>query len=173
MEQELITKAKSGDTAAFGGLVKLYDRRVYLAAYSILRNEEESRDMVQETFIRAFRNMDRFEDGRAFYPWVHRIIRNLCYNRTQNRSYRTAALPENEPAGTIPGPEESCLSEEASREVRAAVDRLPELHREIIILKHFEDCSYKEIAEILGIPQGTVMSRLYNARKALKELLEI
>jgi len=117
--------------------------------------------------------MDRFEDGRAFYPWVHRIIRNLCYNRTQNRSYRTAALPENEPAGTIPGPEESCLSEEASREVRAAVDRLPDLHREIIILKHFEDCSYKEIAEILGIPQGTVMSRLYNARKALKELLEI
>jgi len=173
MEQEWICRARTGDSEAFGRLVRLYDRKAYKAAYWILRNEEESRDIVQEAFIRAFRNLSSFDPGRAFYPWLHRIVRNLCYNRTRNRNYRAVSLPDTEQESTMAGPEEALLAGETSREVREAVDRLPEIHREIILLKHFEDCSYKEIAEILEIPQGTVMSRLYNARKALKELLEI
>ncbi|MBI9102626.1 MAG: sigma-70 family RNA polymerase sigma factor [Spirochaetales bacterium] len=173
MEQELILKARAGDGAAFNGLVRLYDRRIYQAAYSILRNPDESKDMVQETFIRAYRHINNFDPDRPFYPWLYRIVKNLCLNRTTNKGYRTASLPEMEQASAMAGPEESLMREESAREVREAVERLPEKHREIIVLKHFQDCSYKEMSEILDVPEGTVMSRLYHARKALKEALLI
>ena len=154
MEQELILRARAGDGSAFSSLVKLYDRRIYQAAYSILRNPDESKDMVQETFIRAYRHLDNFDPSRPMYPWLHRIVKNLCLNRTSNKGYKTASMPEVEPASAMAGPEESLMRDESAREVRAAVDKLPEKHREIIVLKHFQDCSYREMAEILGVPEG-------------------
>ncbi len=173
MEQELIIRAQAGDEFAFSGLVRLYDRRIYQAAYSYMRNTDESKDMVQEAFLRAYRNFHRFDVSRSFYPWLHRIIKNLCLNRKASKSYQTSGLPEFEPSSGLRGPEEEVLRMESAREIRTAVDNLPEKHREIIYLKHFQECSYQEMAEILDIPGGTVMSRLYNARKALKAVLDL
>ena len=84
-------KAQTGDGEAFNGLVRLYDRRIYQAAYGILRNPDEAKDMVQETFIRAYKHIERFDPDRPFYPWLYRIAKNLCLNRTTNKGYRTVS----------------------------------------------------------------------------------
>lgn len=168
MENILIAKAKMGDDAAFSGLVKMYDRRVYHTAYSYLRNMDEAKDVSQEVFLRLHRGLEGYDTSRPFFPWLYQITKNLCLNRLGSRSYLTESLPEEEPVTALRGPEEETLRNEEAREIRSAVSGLPEKLREVIELKHFQGCSYKEMAEILDVPEGTVMSRLYNARKALR-----
>jgi RNA polymerase sigma-70 factor, ECF subfamily len=172
MEVQLITAAQAGDTDAFSELVRLYSRRVYRLAYSFLHNVDDASDIVQEVFLRAYRSLARFDTSRAFYPWLHRITRNLCINRRSLKANTEGTLPVEEllPAAGY-DPLATTLRNEELEQLRIAVTNLPEMHREIIVLKHFQECSYAEIAEILDVPIGTVMSRLYNARQKLKALL--
>ncbi len=172
MERELILEAKSGSRDAFTNLMKRYDKRVYYAAYSFLHNIEDASDVAQEVLLKVFKKISTFDHDRPLYPWLYRITRNLCINRINRSENKNYSLSEEE---LIPSsartPEAALLRDEESETVRHAVSALPDRHREIIELKHFQDCSYAEISEILNIPIGTVMSRLYNARGKLKESL--
>ncbi|MEW5814308.1 MAG: RNA polymerase sigma factor [Spirochaetota bacterium] len=170
MDAELILKAKSGNRDAFSTLVKSYSKRVYYAAFIFLHNVEDASDIVQEVFLRAYKHLEAFDCSRPLYPWLYRITKNLCLNRLKSRGRSQASLPENlVSSGSTP--ESELFREEEAEKIRRALSRLSENQREIISLKHFENCSYAEIAEILSIPAGTVMSRLYNARLKLKEEL--
>lgn len=172
-ERLLVVRAKAGDREAFSALVCENLTRVYRAAYAVLRNHDDAEDITQETFLRAHRNLGRFDETRPIFPWLYRITRNLCLNRIERVAKRETRLPEFDyVADKAAGPEESAVAAGERERVRDAVSRLPEPHRRIIELSHFQECSYREIADLLEIPIGTVMSRLYNARQRLKSLLE-
>jgi RNA polymerase sigma-70 factor (ECF subfamily) len=168
-----VLRAQSGDRAAFGVLASQYLDRVYRVAYSVVRNHEDAADIAQETLVRAYRTLDRFDPDRPLFPWLYQIARNLGINRIQRVRKREASLPEFDVIEARErGPAESLLHESEAERVRRAIAELPEHHRRIIELCHFDDCSYNEMAEILDIPVGTVMSRLYHARKRLQKVLE-
>lgn len=172
METQLIALAKGGNNDAFRQLVNLYGRRIYYAAYSFLHNVDDAADIVQEVFLRAYKNLSSFDTGRPFYPWLYRIAKNLCINTVKRASRRDTTLPAEELiVSTMPDPAAAALRHEEMEQLREALARLPEKQREIINLKAFQDCSYAEMAQILDIPIGTVMSRLYAARLRLEELL--
>ena len=160
------------ESEAFSAMFRAYDRRIYFTAYRFLGSSEEAADITQDVFLRAWRNFSSYDSTRPVYPWLFRITKNLCINRTRRKSGSEAGLefPELQP-GTE-SVEREVTQRESRKEIREAVLSLPEKFRDIIILKHYDECSYEEIAEILNIPKGTVMSRLFNARKMLKEILE-
>lgn len=144
--------------------------RAYVAAFRILGRRDEARDACQEAAQRALSAADRYDPARPFYPWFHRIVKNCCLDRIARRKAagaREAAL-EVEPAAPGPTAEASMLMDERARAVTAAIAELPEELRAVIELRHFQDASYAEMAEILEIPTGTVMSRLFRARNALR-----
>ena len=150
-------------------------QRGYVAAYRLLGNPDESRDACQEAAARALSAKDRYDPRRPFYPWFYRILRNHCIDRLKHRK-RVVTTP-NEPARPEPSAgersaESLALQGERARAVSRAVAALPDDLREIIELRHFQDATYEEIAAILGCPSGTVMSRLYRARKALRAKLQ-
>lgn len=172
-DDHLIVRAQHGDRDAFALIVRRYLERVYRAAYAILRDHEDASDVAQDTFVRAYRSVRRFEVGRPIFPWLYRIARNLALNRIERVRGREQRLPDFDAlVATGPGPEEALLADDEAARVRAAVALLPHQHRQIIELNHFQECSYKEIAAILEIPIGTVMSRLYHARRRLREILD-
>ena len=172
MEQEIIIKAQNGSAEAFGLLVNAYSKRIYRAAYGFLRNMDDATDIVQEVFLRAFKNLASFDPKRPMYPWLYRIARNLCLNKIQHKEYGNSGLPDWELRGPAKTPEEITMRNHDEEHLYHSIRRLSNPYREIIQLKHFQECSYQEIADILDIPIGTVMSRLYNARKKLREILE-
>ncbi|MBI9107256.1 MAG: sigma-70 family RNA polymerase sigma factor [Spirochaetales bacterium] len=158
---------------AFSEMFRTYDRRIYLTALRFLGNRDEAADIRQEVFFRAWKHLGSLDSSRPVFPWLFRITRNLCINRLRRKSGSEAGLefPELQPGTeSVEGEVIRC---ESRLEVKAAVMTLPDNFREIIILKHYDECSYDEMAEILGIPKGTVMSRLFNARKLLKQKLEV
>jgi RNA polymerase sigma-70 factor (ECF subfamily) len=185
-ERSCLERARQGDRDAFGEIVEAYRERLFLAALALLRNHEDARDMSQEAFVRAFRNLQRFDTQRPFYPWIHRILRNLCLDHQQkygpHRQVSLEAITE-ETHGTIESElvsgqgdqgdvRDSIQRAQVAKLIRGAIDELKPEFREILILKHLEEMPYKDIAETLDIPMGTVMSRLFHARKALKSKLE-
>ena len=168
----MIHAAKAGSSQAFSALVGGYLPRLYAVAYSFLRNVEDASDICQETLIRVHRSFSRFDENRAFFPWVYRILKNLCLNQVQKktrRPYETETMDRL--VSHYKAPEEILLEKEESERLHDALSRLPEKHREILVLKEWGGASYKELADALGIPEGTVMSRLYNARKSLKKVM--
>lgn len=160
------------DRDAFISIFRAYDRRVYAAACRMVFNREDAADITQEVFYRAWRNFKNFDASRPVFPWLYRITKNLCINKSKKKSGSESSLEFPDLCRGRDSVEESAVRDESRREIYRAVMSLPPQHREIIILKHFDECSYEEIADILDIPKGTVMSRLYNARKLLKSKLE-
>ena len=163
-----IERCQAGDRHAFGSLVARYQAEAIGHAAAILGDREEALDAVQEAFVRAFKAIGRFAPGLAFYPWLYTILRNHCYTVLRRRSGRRhVALPRD---GLLaPAPDES-----AARETDLLERALAELaaeDRELITLKHLDGLRYEQLAERLGIPSGTVMSRLHHARKRLRETI--
>ena len=172
MEKQLVLSARAGNKKAFAQLMKAYYPRIFRAAYVFLRNNDDAADIVQDVFIRAMNSIEKFDPERPLYPWLYRITRNLCINKVSKKESKNSPLLEGDVyRSNLPGPEEIYDAKEQEAEIRRAVENLPEVHREIIILKYYQECSYEEMAEIMKIPKGTVMSRLYNARAKLKALL--
>lgn len=174
-ERDIVTRWKRGDKRSFETLVRRYMADAFLVAYGFVGNAEDARDLSQEAFVKAYRARGSFDESRPFYPWLYRIIRNHCLNFVQ-RTRRNLSIDDEDFHRELACPRPTALddleSDERRRLVRAAIARLSEDHREIIVLKTFQDKSYKEIAEVLGIPVGTVMSRLFYARQALRALIE-
>jgi len=162
-----IGACRAGDRQAFRHLVETYQAQAIGHAVGILGNREDALDAVQEAFMDAFRAMKRFDLSRKFYPWFYVILRNRCYKLTGARTKRETESIEDtqilEPSTSVPR-EELLLLERALLELEPA-------DREIITLKHLDGLSYEELAERLQIPQGTVMSRLFHARKRLHVLM--
>jgi RNA polymerase sigma-70 factor (ECF subfamily) len=162
-----IQNSRTGDRDAFRHLVERYQKEAIGHAIAILGNREDALDAVQEAFIDAFQALDRFDLSRRFYPWFYTILRNCCYKLAAGRKRReTSSTDELEMLAPTPG----VTSEETLLLERALLELSPQ-ERELLTLKHFDGLSYEELAERLDVPQGTVMSRLYHARKHLRQRL--
>lgn len=174
-EHEIVAGWKRGDKRSYETLVRRYMADAFVVAYGFVGNAEDARDLSQEAFIKAYHARGRFDESRPFYPWLYRILRNHCLNFVQ-RGRRNLSIDAEDFHREIVCPRPTALedleSEERKRIVHAAIARLSEDHREIIVLKNFKDLSYRDIADVLGIPIGTVMSRLFYARQALRALIE-
>ncbi len=155
-------------TTDFAQLLALHGPRVHRAAAGILRDEQEAREVAQDALARAWAARDRYDGRRPFYPWLYTIVRNACRDAIARSHHRAiGGLDAERLSSATPSPLQSLDSKEAEAGVHRAMARLADEHREILVMRHFEDLSYVEIGEILGLPQGTVMSRLYRARQAL------
>ena len=173
MEQTLILEAKQGSKKAFSLIFKQYASRVYATALMLLKNEDDASDITQDVLLRAYNNLERFDENRPFFPWLYRITKNLCFNHMKRSKRNTMSeLQEERLVSLFPDPAALYIADETAELVRGAIEKMPKMQREILILKHFQECSYAEISEILEIPIGTVMSRLYNARQKLKKMIE-
>ncbi len=181
-ERSLIVRAQQGEREAFNRLVKHFQKRIYRAVFALVGNAEDAMDVTQETFLRAYHALKRFEPGRPFYPWIYKIARNLGLS-TLSRKHRAGfALslesPDSEDerpmqvADSSQDPREEAYGEELQKQLSEALESLKPEDREILFLKDFSQHSYQEIAEIVDIPIGTVMSRLYYARERLRQRME-
>jgi RNA polymerase sigma-70 factor (ECF subfamily) len=179
-EQDLIQRCLAGDASAFEPLVERYRQRVWRLAYQVLRDREEAWDCAQEAFVRAFHSLPSFRGHAAFYTWLFRITMNVATDRQRSRGAQARAfgaerVSEEEWKRTMPDqrarPDQAAVQSEQRQRIRQALDALPPRARTIIMLSDVEGLSYREIADVLGCPIGTVMSRLHNARKRMKSLL--
>lgn len=175
-------RAKEGDRDAFRGLYELYHQRLFGTALTVLKNREDALDIVQEAFVKAYRNLPRFEGTSGFYTWIYRITMNAAIDHLRKKNRAPSAEFEegrgdHEGAIAEPGPSlgvnafEGAHRRELREAIKRALDQLPEHHRMAVILRDLEGYSYEEIAETLEIPRGTVMSRLFHARRSMQVAL--
>jgi len=161
-----IEKCRSGDREAFRHLVEKYQRQAISHATAILGSREDALDAAQEAFIDAFKALKQFDSSRPFYPWFYVLLRNRCF-KLAARKRETESIDET----VIVAPNSTAQSERILA-LENALRSLDMEDREIVTLKYFDGLSYNELAERLQIPKGTVMSRLFHARKKLQAKLE-
>lgn len=179
-ERSLVVRARAGDRRAFGMLVERYMRRCYYVALGLVGSHDDALDLSQEAFARAYRARRSLDPDRPFYAWLYQIVRRLCFNFLRDRKRRFQRLQEATPwlveqagQGAVGAdPARDAERSELRARLEAAIETLSEREREVLVLKEFEGLRYREIAELLGVPIGTVMSRLYTARKNLAASLE-
>ncbi|MFQ5606493.1 MAG: RNA polymerase sigma factor [Candidatus Zixiibacteriota bacterium] len=156
-------------------LAKTYYKKAYGLALGMTGNRDDALDVTQEAFIRVQRSIDQYDRNRSFFPWFYAILANLCRTRLTRRSRSASRESSFEELTLIDekatSPQTQLEQQEELAALRSALGKLTFADREIITLKHFQDFSYDKIAETLGIPRGTVMSRLYYARKRLAGLM--
>ena len=184
-DQEVVLRARDGDHGAFRVLVKRHESRVYALAMRILHEPEWAQDAVQESFLKAYRSIRKFEGRAAFSTWMYRLTYNQCLDmKRADKSgryvdwdeERTAISEESKVSGqslssSIRGPGEEVERGELREQLGKAIETLPEAIRQTLVMREIDGLPYGEIAELLKIPKGTVMSRLFHARKRLKEVL--
>lgn len=179
-ERKLIEASQIGDQKAFGLLIRRHQKRLFRFIYGLTGSFDQTEDIVQEAFIKAYGAIKTFRTGYDFYPWLSTIARNLAYNQL-TRGDKAESLEKKteagyDPASTELGPLEKLLETESQKRFYESLKALPEKYRTVFVLRHFEDLDYSQIASFLKIPPGTVDSRLYRARQmlteALKDLLE-
>ena len=178
-QEELIAvqQCRRGSRKAFEVFVNKYMKDAYFIALGIVGNREDALELSQEAFVRAYRNIKLLRPERRFFPWFYQILKNLCISHLRRRKYRQASsldvegCPEVEASSDCFSPEAVASRNEMKDRVWQAIGKLDEKHREVIILRHFQNLSYDQIAEALCCNKGTVTSRLYYARAKLEELL--
>lgn len=176
-EQDIVERWQRGDKKAFEVLVRRHMAEAYLTALGFAGNSEDAKDLSQDAFVKAFRARRQFDPQRPFYPWFYSILKNHCLNflkrvrKNTEPLYHQDGLDNERFAANGATPLENLERDERLRLLRAAIERLSPEHREVIILKTYQGLSYREIAERLDTPIGTVMSRLYYARKMLKDII--
>jgi RNA polymerase sigma-70 factor (ECF subfamily) len=179
----LVDAVRAGDATAYRGLVEKYQGRVYNVIYGLVRNREDAQELTQETFVKAYRNLHGFRSDSRFYTWVYRIAMNLAIDFTRRRK-RAPISGTDEDIGVrdsrgeiadvhhIDSPRKALERKQLHRAIMDALDQLPEQQKQVILLREIEGLSYREIAEVLDLVEGTVMSRLFYARKKLQKVLE-
>ena len=171
---ELVRRVRQGDEAAFRRVVDIHGPRLYLLAMSMLGNCEDAQDVVQETFVGAFRGLRGFQGRSTVKTWLTRILMNNVADLRRRRHLRKT-LPFDEAAEQLGASPARRVTETGRADMRmdiaAVVGRLPEEHRTVIVLREMQGMTYEEIAAALGVPRGTVESRLFRARQKLKEIL--
>ncbi len=174
--EALIRRCQCGDPLALEVLIRRYQNYVFRLCYLVMRNEQDAEDMTQETFVRAFRALPRFEirEGTSFEAWLYRVAVNACRSRMRRRWYQVLPWPEPAPqmvSEPEKQPDRQMMHGEQRDRILSAIDCLGEKHRLVVILRYYGGLSNEEIAQTLNIPCGTVRSRLHVARRRLKELL--
>lgn len=179
VERELLRKCKGGDARFYEPLVRAYERPGLRLALGMLGNGEDAWDALQNAFVKAFNSLDRFDLKRPFGPWFFQILRNQCRDMLRSRQARFKVETLDEDLERRPAERDANSDPERHRQRSAAkevlwrgLEKIGPEHREILVLKELEGLRYGEIATVLEIPEGTVASRLFHARRALKEALE-
>jgi len=183
-ELELVKQAQAGDTEAFDQLVSRFRTRVFGMIYNMVHNEQDAWDLAQDSFVKAWRSIARFRGQSSFYTWIYRIVMNVTIDWLRKKQVKGGGaefddaiqLKEIDPASrTVPKadalPHEQMEQSEIRARIDAAIAQLSPEHRAVILMKEIEDMQYHEIAESLGCSIGTVMSRLFYARKKLQNSL--
>ena len=168
-DTDLVRRSRTGDAQAFEALLIRYEKPVYNAAYRMLDNADDARDVTQTVFLKAYEHLDDFNPKYRFFSWIYRIALNESVNCLNKRS-RTEELTR-EPETETRGPAAEMEQEIRNRQIQSALMTIKPDYRTVIVLKHFMDCNYVEISEILDIPEKKVKSRLYSGRQLLKEAL--
>ncbi|HMP77864.1 MAG TPA: sigma-70 family RNA polymerase sigma factor [Pirellulaceae bacterium] len=180
-DQRLIAETLAGDCQAFGRLVAKYQDRLLGSMCAMVRNESDAQDIVQDALVMAFRKLHLFSGRSSFYTWLFQVARNVAISklRSQKRTVSLDGSPHDSANGgpmTVedrgPSPEDHLRREEDVELLRAALCRLSEEFRAILVLREMDDMDYEQIAEVLEIPVGTVRSRLHRARAQLRVELE-
>ena len=181
---DLVKRAQSGDARSFDALVTKYRGRVYSMIYSLVQNESDAWDIAQDAFVKAWRALPTFKQDSSFYTWLYRIAHNCAYDFLRKRKFDSAGEFDDNRADHHPDPtaeavphefvrpDKAMANAELGARIRKAVAQLSEDHRTAILLREVEGLQYDEIAEIMKSSIGTVMSRLFYARKKLQELLK-
>jgi RNA polymerase sigma-70 factor (ECF subfamily) len=175
-ESDLIQRAQRGDTHAYEELVHAYQGIAFRTAYVIARNASDAEDAAQDGFVKAWRALGRFREGAPFRPWLLQIVANEARNRRRSAGRRAnlalRAATEAPSGDAAPSPEAALLSGEQRGALLAAVDELTEDQRTVVALRYFLGLSERDVAETLGVPQGTVKSRTARALERLRESYE-
>jgi RNA polymerase sigma-70 factor (ECF subfamily) len=183
VDGELVARAQSGDRDAVQELLQTYERRVLSVLLGMVRNPEDARELLQETFVRAFRSLDSFKGDSSFYTWLYRIAMNLAIDHQRRGSKRpsvqfdeTIGVEEEAvgagSAGLGLDPFVNVRSRELGKRIFEAIESLTPDHRAVILLREIDGLSYEEISDVLQCSLGTVMSRLHYARKKLQTRLK-
>ncbi len=186
-DAQLVERCRRGDRQAFRTLVEKYQRKVYSLALGFVRDPDEAHDISQEAFLKVFRHLDSFQGTASFYTWVYRITVNLCIDlrrKAGRSSANNAEFDERIEHGEVGSPADQLSTQrlgfdpvralhnsELRKRILAALDHLSDPHRTVLMLREVDGLSYKEIADIMETPEGTVMSRLFHARRQMQELL--
>jgi RNA polymerase sigma-70 factor (ECF subfamily) len=180
-DEELVRAAQKGDMVAFEELVARHRDKIYSRAFSIVRQEDDAVDLSQEAWIKAWQRLDQFHGESSFATWITRIVINLCLDRMRKmKRQRTESIEQmdDETGGVerqmpvvIPNPTEGLEREELRKRIDRAMEQLSHEHRTVLTLHEYDELEYKEIAKIMGCSIGTVMSRLFYARRRLASLL--
>ncbi|MCH8959361.1 MAG: sigma-70 family RNA polymerase sigma factor [Proteobacteria bacterium] len=168
-DTELISDCRRGDRNALETLVRRYEKPIYNAAYRMLGNPDDAADITQIAFLKVFENLDRYNPKFKFFSWIYRIAVNESINLLKRRGHLEPF--DDRQASNLRDPEEMVEAERLCNCVQEVLMELQEEYRAVIVLRHFTECSYHEIGEILQIPDKTVKSRLYTARQIMKDKL--
>ena len=181
-DEELVRSVLAGDRERFGTLVERYQGRLINYLYRLVRNLDEAHDLAQEVFVRVYQAHDRFDPQYRFSTWLFRVAQNAAIDVIRKRRFRLVPLsrPDEDGEGSWeieleaggPSALDTLQNEERDVRVRAAIDGLPWEYRELILLRHYGELAYEEIAEAKGMPLGTVKNKLFRARQMLKGVLE-
>lgn len=168
---ELIRAAQSGDRDALVSLLREIETHVYRTAYYILGNEQDAMDAAQEALIRIYTKIHMYEEKALFKTWVQRIVTNICIDKFR-KARPTVSIEEHDMVfASQKNVEDEVISSYVAQDIQQAIDKLPEHHRTVVVLRYMQDFSYNEIADCLDLPLNTVKSYLFRARQQLQTLL--
>lgn len=182
IETRLVKLALKGDQRAFAEIVELYKDKIFHLGYRMLSNRHEAEDVVQETFLRVYKNLDRYDQKQKFSTWIYRIGTNLCIDRLRKRKPTYSLDAElNDQDGTdgyalLPGdertPESEYLLSETQQLIHQAIDSLPDKYKTVMVLRYLQELSLQEISEVMDMPVTTIKTRVHRGREFLRKKLE-
>jgi RNA polymerase sigma-70 factor (ECF subfamily) len=179
-DKRLILRAQAGDSGAFRLLVERHQRRVFAIALGLVRDEQDAREIAQEAFLRVHKGLSQFHGGSSFFTWLYRIVTNLSIDLMRKPSRREAELhfaleADDAESSILPpadtDPYDAVRRTQLSERIQHALEQLPPYHRGVILMREVEGMSYEEMAEAMRVSKGTIMSRLFHARKKLQRAL--
>jgi len=185
-DDDLVARVQEGDQRAFRLLFDRYHRRAYAVAFGVVKNPQDAADVVQDGFVKVHRHIGKFQGSSSFYTWLYRIIMNLAIDHVRRRKNAKGVEYDDrvgreadEVAGDgtlLPrimdaNPGKTVIRRELLSKIQEALDELPEYHRAVIVLREVEGLSYEEMSQVLEVPKGTIMSRLFHARKKMQAAL--
>ena len=168
---ELARRSQAGDTEAFGELVTKYRAKIFTMVYRMVCNENDAWDLAQEGFLKAWRSIQQFQGRSSFYTWLYSLTVNLTIDSLRRKGRRVEVELDDAIPSSLPSPRANYHRNEIRQHINAALAQLSPEHRAVIVLKEIEDLQYQEIAKILNLSIGTVMSRLFYGRKQLQSIL--
>lgn len=182
IENRLARMALKGDQQAFAELVDLYQDKLYHMAYRMLSNRQEAEDVVQDTFLRVYKNLDRFDETLKFSTWIYRIATNLCIDRLRKRKQTYSLDAESQDYEGLDGysmipsddrtPESELILSDTQRIIHQAMESLPPKYKTVMMLRYIQDLSLQEVGDILGMPVTTIKTRVHRGREFLRKKLE-